>query len=80
MKEQFCLKSDYNLLNVNAVEKELWANGISTTYRGVAKSYDGEYQSNVVVNEKAFYIVCDLLCQTRQELAAAKKRKFFWMK
>lgn len=72
MDEKYSLKSDYDLLRVLDIEKELAKKGVQSTYRGHAQSADETYDSDVVVSHEAFYRVCDMLSRTREDLWAAR--------
>lgn len=61
------LKKPYNILNAVSIEKELSAKGITACHKGISKSYDGKYESNIVVDNTAFGIVCDMLYKKREE-------------
>ena len=74
------LKGSHISPSVEAIKHELRDLGFQPVYYGTARSYDGKYESSIVIDHAAFDYVCNMLYKTRKELQCEREKKWwkFW--
>ena len=80
MDVKYSLKGSHISPAAHSIRQELHDLGFQVTYLGTARSYDGEYNSSIIINAQAFEYVCEMLYKTRKELQMEREKKWwkFW--